>query len=117
MQKKHRFPNPQFYVDDGYTGTNFDRPDFIRMNEDCKKGLVRTVIVKDLSRFGREHIGVGRYQEIIYPENGIRFIAIMDNVEPRVRTAMNLPLSQIFLMNGIPRLPAKRCGRSSVPRR
>ena len=45
--KKHRFPNPQFYVDDGYTGTNFDRPDFIRMNEDCKKGLVKTVIVKD----------------------------------------------------------------------
>lgn len=79
--KKHRFPNPQFYVDDGYTGTNFDRPDFIRMNEDCKKGLVKTVIVKDLSRFGREHIGVGRYQEMIYPENGIRFIAIMDNVD------------------------------------
>ena len=79
--KKHHFPNPQFYVDDGYTGTNFDRPSFIRMNEDCKKGLVKTVIVKDLSRFGREHIGVGRYQEIIYPENGIRFIAIMDNVD------------------------------------
>ena len=45
--KKHHFPNPQFYVDDGYTGTNFDRPSFIRMNEDCKKGLVKTVIVKD----------------------------------------------------------------------
>lgn len=79
--KKHHFPNPQFYVDDGYSGTNFDRPDFKRMNEDCQKGLVKTVIVKDLSRFGREHIGVGRYQEIIYPENGIRFIAIMDNVD------------------------------------
>ena len=79
--KRNHFPNPQFYVDDGYTGTNFDRPDFIRMNEDCKKGLVKTVIVKDLSRFGREHIGVGRYQEILYPEAGIRFIAILDNVD------------------------------------
>lgn len=79
--KKHHFPNPQFYVDDGWTGTNFDRPDFIRMNQDCEKGLVKTVIVKDLSRLGREHIGVGSYQEIIYPENGIRFIAVMDNVD------------------------------------
>lgn len=79
--KRNRFPNPQFYVDDGYTGTNFDRPAFIRMNEDCEKGLVGTVIVKDLSRFGREHIGVGRYQEIIYPESRIRFIAVMDNVD------------------------------------
>lgn len=79
--KRNHFPNPQFYVDDGYTGTNFDRPDFIRMNEDCNKGLVKTVIVKDLSRFGREHIGVGRYQEILYPEAGIRFIAILDNVD------------------------------------
>lgn len=79
--KRNRFPNPQFYVDDGYTGTNFDRPDFKRMNEDCEKGIVKTVIVKDLSRFGRDHIGVGRYQEIIYPEAGIRFIAVMDNVD------------------------------------
>ena len=79
--KEHGFPNPKFYVDDGYTGTNFDRPSFKEMSADIEKGLVKTVIVKDLSRFGRNYIEVGSYSEIIYPEAGIRFIAIMDNVD------------------------------------
>ena len=79
--KEHGFPNPKFYVDDGYTGTNFDRPSFKEMSVDIEKGLVKTVIVKDLSRFGRNYIEVGSYSEIIYPEAGIRFIAIMDNVD------------------------------------
>ena len=79
--REHNFPNPQFYTDDGYTGTNFDRPDFKRMNADIEKGLVKTVIVKDLSRFGREHIQVEQYYEIDYLEKGVRFIAIMDNVD------------------------------------
>lgn len=79
--KEHGFPNPKFYVDDGYTGTNFDRPSFKEMSSDIEKGLVKTVIVKDLSRFGRNYIEVGSYSEIIYPEAGVRFIAIMDNVD------------------------------------
>lgn len=79
--KKHRFPNPQFYIDDGNTGSDYDRPDFKRMCEDCDKGLVKTVIVKDLSRFGREHINMEWLYEIKWPEMGIRFIAIMDNVD------------------------------------
>ena len=79
--KEHGFPNPTYYVDDGYTGTNFDRPSFKKMSEDIDKGLVKTVIVKDLSRFGRIYIEVGSYSEIIYPEAGVRFIAIMDNVD------------------------------------
>lgn len=79
--KEHGFPNPTYYVDDGYTGTNFDRPSFKKMSEDIDKGLVKTVIVKDLSRFGRNYIEVGSYSEIIYPEAGVRFIAIMDNVD------------------------------------
>ena len=79
--KEHGFPNPKFYVDDGYTGTNFDRPSFKEMSADIEKGLVKTVIVKDLSRFGRNYIEVGTYSEIIYPEAGVRFIAIMDNVD------------------------------------
>ena len=79
--KEHVFPNPKFYVDDGYTGTNFDRPSFKEMSADIEKGLVKTVIVKDLSRFGRNYIEVGSYSEIIYPEAGVRFIAIMDNVD------------------------------------
>lgn len=51
------------------------------MSADIEKGLVKTVIVKDLSRFGRNYIEVGSYSEIIYPEAGVRFIAIMDNVD------------------------------------
>ena len=69
--KEHGFPNPKFYVDDGYTGTNFDRPSFKEMSADIEKGLVKTVIVKDLSRFGRNYIEVGSYSEIIYPEAGV----------------------------------------------
>lgn len=79
--KEHGFPNPKYYVDDGFTGTNFDRPSFKKMSADIEKGLVKTVIVKDLSRFGRNYIEVGSYSEIIYPEAGVRFIAIMDNVD------------------------------------
>lgn len=70
-----------YYIDDGYTGTNFDRPSFKEMSADIEKGIVKTVIVKDLSRFGRNYIEVGSYSEIIYPEAGVRFIAIMDNVD------------------------------------
>lgn len=79
--KEHGFPNPKYYVDDGFTGTNFDRPSFKEMSADIEKGLVKTVIDKDLSRFGRNYIEVGSYSEIIYPEAGVRFIAIMDNVD------------------------------------
>ena len=106
--KEHGFPNPTYYVDDGYTGTNFDRPSFKEMSADIEKGLVKTVIVKDLSRFGRNYIEVGSYSEIIYPEAGVRFIAIMDNVDTAALRAMNLPPLPTFLTNGIPKARAKR---------
>ena len=64
-----------------YHTSLFNRPSFKKMSEDIDKGLVTTVIVKDLSRFGRNYIEVGSYSEIIYPEAGVRFIAIMDNVD------------------------------------
>ena len=69
------------YVDDGFTGTNFDRPGFQRMIEDAKKGKIDTVIVKDLSRLGRDYIGVGDYLEQIFPSMGIRVIAINSNYD------------------------------------
>lgn len=70
-----------YYVDDGYSGTNFDRPDFKRMLVDIKDGKIDTVIVKDLSRLGRNYIEVGNYIEQIFPLYNIRFIAVNDNID------------------------------------
>ena len=69
------------YVDDGYTGTDFDRPGFQRLLEDMRKGNINCVLVKDLSRLGRNYIEVGNYIEQIFPLFNIRFIAINDNVD------------------------------------
>lgn len=75
------FANPQFYVDDGFSGTNFNRPDFIRMMNDVDTGKVETVITKDLSRLGRDYHKTGEYIEIIFPDYDVRYIAINDNVD------------------------------------
>lgn len=69
------------YKDDGYTGTNFDRPDFKRMMQDIDKGKINLVITKDLSRLGRDYIETGRYIEKIFPLKNIRYIAVNDNVD------------------------------------
>lgn len=77
-------PDIQIYedkVDDGYTGVNFDRPAFTSMMDDIKKGKVNCVIVKDLSRFGRNYIETGKYIEKIFPYLGVRFISITDNID------------------------------------
>lgn len=69
------------YVDDGYTGTDFNRPGFQRLLEDMRKGNINSVLVKDLSRLGRNYIEVGNYIEQIFPLFNIRFIAINDSVD------------------------------------
>lgn len=69
------------YVDDGYTGSNFDRPSFTNMMMDARKGKLSVIIVKDLSRFGRDHLGVGDYLERILPVLQVRMIAINDNYD------------------------------------
>ncbi len=73
--------NTQFYVDDGFSGTNFNRPDFMRMMEDVKSGKISTIITKDLSRFGRDYLMTGQYIEMILPDYDVRYIAINDNVD------------------------------------
>lgn len=77
------------YVDDGYTGTNFDRPDFKQMIEDIEAGIIDTVITKDLSRLGRERLGVGHYTEIYFPEHNVRYIALLDNIDTYIDSGMN----------------------------
>lgn len=79
--KENGFTNPQFYADDGFSGTNFDRPDFQRMKADIEDGKISTVIVKDLSRLGREYLQTGYYTEIYFPQRDVRFIAVHDNVD------------------------------------
>lgn len=77
-------PEIQIYeirIDDGYSGVNFERPGFKQMMNDIRSGNANCIIVKDLSRFGRNHIEVGKYTEKIFPHLGVRFIAVNDNVD------------------------------------
>ena len=77
------------YVDDGWTGTNFDRPKFKEMIADIEAGIIDTVITKDLSRLGRERLGVGHYTEIYFPEHNVRYIALLDNIDTYIDSGMN----------------------------
>lgn len=79
--KENSFSNTRYYVDDGYTGTNFKRPGFQKMLEDIEIGYVKTVIVKDMSRLGRDYLQVGYYTDTYFPDNDIRFIAVNDCVD------------------------------------
>ena len=74
-------------IDDGYTGTNYDRPAFQLMMNDIKAGTVNCVVVKDLSRFGREYINAGKYIDRLFPFYGVRLIAINDNIDTVTRDA------------------------------
>lgn len=87
------------YIDDGVSGTTFDRPEVQRLLDDAKTGVINTIIVKDLSRFGRNYIEVGQYLDYVFPAFGIRFIAIQDNVDTanRESNAMEMmPIMNVF---------------------
>ena len=89
------------YIDDGYTGTNFNRPAFRQMIEDAKKGKIGTIITKDLSRLGRDYIGVGDYLEQIFPVLGVRYIAVNSNYDSKAYsgTTMGLDMQVSNLIN------------------
>ena len=87
------------YVDDGISGTTFERPGVQKLLDDAKNGIINTIIVKDLSRFGRNYIQVGQYLDYVFPTFGIRFIAIQDNVDTanRENSAMEMmPIMNVF---------------------
>lgn len=79
--EEHNFNIVKEYVDDGYSGTNFNRPAFKEMMEDLKNNVINTIMVKDLSRFGRDHIQTGYFVEIYFPQNQIRFISLLENLD------------------------------------
>ena len=79
--REHGYSNFKFYVDDGISGTTFNRPGFQQMIADIEAGLVKRVIIKDMSRFGRDYLQVGMYTEIMFPEHDIHFIAVNDGVD------------------------------------
>lgn len=69
------------YIDDGYSGLNYERPAFKQMLEDIKQGFVNLVITKDLSRLGRDYIQTGHYTEMFFPQHGVRYVALNDGVD------------------------------------
>ena len=92
----HGFTNIRFFVDDGYTGTNFSRPAMQEMLSLVEAGQVGTVIVKDMSRFGRDYLQVGHYTEIVFPSKNVRFIAINDGVDSERGDSDFTPVRNLF---------------------
>ncbi len=87
------------YIDDGFTGTDFNRPSVTRLLDDAKAGKINLIIVKDLSRFGRNYIQIGQYIDYIFPTYNIRFIALNDNVDTADKdtSAMDMmPIVNLF---------------------
>ena len=95
--KEHNLKNPRYFLDDGISGTTFERSGFKEMQALAESGIVKTIVVKDLSRFGRNYIEVGEYLEIKYPSLGIRFISIQENVDTLQNSgAEMMPFHNIF---------------------
>ncbi len=87
------------YVDDGYTGTNFNRPAFQKMIVDLKQGDIKVIMVKDLSRLGRDYIGVGDYIEQIFPLMGVRFIAVNNSFDSGMKLNNGTPGIEVAVSN------------------
>lgn len=95
--KRNGYRNTMFFVDDGISGTSFEREDFQRMQRMAEEGKIGTIIVKDLSRFGREQVEAGRLTQIVYPSLGITFISIQENVNSTTGEGMEMmPFYNIF---------------------
>ena len=87
--RKHRLQVYDTYIDDGWSGTNFDRPDFQRMIGDIEAKKVNMVITKDLSRLGRDYIMTGHYMERYFPEKRVRYISLLDGIDTGVESSAN----------------------------
>jgi DNA invertase Pin-like site-specific DNA recombinase len=97
--KEQGWNETEVYVDDGYSGTNFDRPAVKRMIEDAKSGRINIIVVKDLSRFGRNYIEIGQYTDYLFPQIGCRFIALGNGVDTLVQSSNNEMMGFLNLFN------------------
>lgn len=94
--KEMGLTDTKYYVDDGYTGTNFNRPGFQQLIDDIEIGLVSAVMVKDLSRLGRDYVSVGNYTDSYFPEHNIRFIAVNDAIDSNEGESEIAPFKNIL---------------------
>ena len=94
--REHGIMNYRFFVDDGWSGANFERPGFKEMMEGVENGEIKTVITKDLSRLGRNYLQVGMYTEMVFPRKGVRYIAINDGVDSIQGDNDLTPLKNLF---------------------
>ena len=94
--KEMGLSNTKYYVDDGYTGTNFSRPGFQQMLSDIEMGFVTAVMVKDLSRLGRDYVSVGNYTDSYFPDHGVRFIAVNDSIDSEEGESEIAPFKNIL---------------------
>jgi len=108
--KEHHFPNPSFFVDDGYSGTSYDRPAFQKMLDEIEAGKVGVVLTKDLSRLGRNSALTGLYTNFTFPQNGVRYIAVNDNYDTADPTSINNDFAGIknWFNSSMPVTPAAR---------
>ena len=107
------------YIDDGYSGTNFNRPAFKNMLEDMKRGRINTVLTKDLSRLGRNYIEVGDYMDQIFPRLGVRYIAVNSNYDSNnyIGSTSGLDMSFMNLVNSLYSKDLSKKYRSAVETR
>ena len=104
------FKNTHLFIDDGFSGTNFDRPAFNEIMKLGEEGKIGTLIVKDHSRLGRNRLVVGSLMEEEFDRMGIRYIAVMDNIDTENGISDLVPM-RIGLTSGTQRIPATRCAR------
>lgn len=93
--REHHLTIVREYVDDGYSGTSFDRPGFCSMIEDIEKKEIKLVLTKDLSRLGRDYIKTGEYTELFFPSRGVRFIAVGDGYDSAYSSTDLIPFRNV----------------------
>lgn len=96
--EKYNIKNYDYYIDDGYSGTNFARPSFERLRKDIESGKINMVVTKDLSRLGRDYIMTGYYTEKFFPEHHVRYIALLDGTDTESDCSLNdiTPFKAVF---------------------